>query len=132
MSSLKRNECKRLCRYNYTPPERLEKGRELADEYNALHEVEAEIDRIKKEYKARTEAHEAKIAALAEQVRSGYELRETLCEYTYNEPKPGRKTLRRSDTMEIIAEEDMTGADTQAVMEEIDADAANNSDEFES
>ena len=124
MTALKRNECKRQCRYNYTSAERLEKGRALADEYNALGEVQADFDRIKKDYKAREETHETKIQSLAEQVRSGYELRETLCHFTYNEPKPGRKTLRRSDTMEIIGEEDMTGADTQAVMEEIDAEAS--------
>lgn len=123
MTALKRNECKRQCRYNYTQAERLEKGRALADEYNALGEVQADFDRIKKDYKAREETHETKIQSLAEQVRSGYELRETLCYWTYNEPKPGRKTLRRSDNEEIFGEEDMTGADTQAVMEDIDAES---------
>jgi hypothetical protein len=119
-TALKRNECKRQCRYNYTRDERLEKGQCLADEYGALELVNADLERVKKDFKARIETHEAKIQDLAEKVRSGYELRETLCVYTYDEPKPGRKTLRRFDTQEVIAEEDMTGADTQHVMETIE------------
>jgi hypothetical protein len=122
--SMKRNECKRQCRYNYTKAERLEKGRALADEYGTLDGVNADLERVKKDFKARIETHESKIQSLAEQVRSGYELRDTLCFYTYNEPKPGRKTLRRADTFEVIGEEDMTGADTQLVMEAVDAEAA--------
>lgn len=124
MSTLKRNECKRQCRYNYTTAERLEKGRALADEYGTLDSVNSDLERVKKDFKARIETHEAKIALLAEQTRSGYELRETLCLWVYNEPKPGRKTLCRADTIEIIGEEDMTGADTQMIMDELDAQAA--------
>ena len=131
-SSLKRNECKRQCRYEYSKEERAEKGRNLADELGAMQAVEAELERIKKDYKARIDARAATIDNLSEQVRSGYELRETLCFWTYNEPKPGRKTLRRADTLEVIGEEDMTGADTQTVMEELDAAAADKGGDFPS
>lgn len=117
---MKRNECKRQCRYTYSEQERGEKGRTLADEYAELEQVNTDFERVKKDFKARVETHEAKIGQLAEQVRTGYELRETLCVYTYDEPKPGKKTLRRADTEEVIAEEDMTGADTQHVMETIE------------
>lgn len=121
---MKYNECKRQCRYNYTQEERLEKGRALADEYQALDATNADLDRIKKDYKARIEGHEATISSLAEQVRSGYELRETLCFWIYNDPRAGRKTLKRSDTFDVVGEEDMTGADTQMVMEAVDSAAA--------
>lgn len=122
--ALKRNECYRQQRYNYTPEERMERGRALADEYNALGITESELERVKKDYKSRTETHEAKIELLAEQVRSGYELRETLCFWDYNQPTEGRKTLKRADTLEAVCEEDMTAADKQLVMEEVDAVAA--------
>lgn len=122
--ALKRNECFRQLRYNYTPEERMERGRGLADEYNASGITDADFERVKKDYKSRTETHEAKIGLLAEQVRSGYELRETLCFWDYNQPTVGRKTLKRSDTLEAVCEEDMTAADKQLVMEEVDAVAS--------
>lgn len=124
MSQLKYNECRRQCRYNYTPEERLEKGRALADEYQALDAVNSDLERVKKQYKARIETHEATIANLAEQVRSGYEMRETPCFFEYNKPRPGRKTLKRSDTFEVVGEEDMTGQDMQMVMKSVDDEAA--------
>jgi hypothetical protein len=123
-TSLKRNECTRQCRYNFTPDERLERGRQLADEYQTLDTTNQDLDRIKKDFKARIETHETRISTLAEQVRSGYELRETLCSWEYHQPVDGKKQLRRSDTMEIIETTDMTEADKQLVMEVVDAAAA--------
>lgn len=123
-TSLKRNECTRQCRYNFTPDERLERGRQLADEYQTLDSTNQDLDRIKKDFKARIEAHESRICTLAEQVRSGYELRETVCFWEYHQPVEGKKQLRRSDTMEVIETADMTEADKQLVMEVVDAAAA--------
>lgn len=122
--ALKRNECTRQCRYNFSPDERLERGRQLADEYQSLDSTNNDLDRIKKDFKARIEAHESRICNLAEQVRSGYELRETVCYWEFNQPVDGKKQLRRSDTMEVIETADMTEADKQLVMEAVDEAAA--------
>lgn len=122
--SLKRNECVRQCRYNFTSEERLERGRQLADEYQSLDTTNSDLERIKKDFKARIETHETRIGTLAEQVRSGYELRETVCFWRYNSPEAGKKQLLRADTLEIIETADMTEADKQLVMEAVDAAAA--------
>ena len=122
--TLKYNEVMRQCRYNYTQDERLEKADALAREHSARNATNNDIERIKKDYKAREALHEAAIEKLVDQLNSGYEMREYLCHYTYDDPKPGRKTLRRCDTGEVVAEEDMTGKDTQMVMEKLDAEAA--------
>jgi len=114
----------RQCRYTYTAAERLEKGRALADEYQSLDATNNDLERTKKQFKARIDASEAVIANLAEQVRSGYELRETLCFWKYNTPSAGRKTLVRADTMENVCEEEMSGKDLQMVLESVDAEAA--------
>ena len=122
--SLKRNEVTRQCRYNFTSDERLEKGRNLADVYQELDTTNGDLERIKKDFKSRIEAHEARIATLAEQVRSGYELRETVCFWEYNQPTEGKKQLRRSDTMEIIETSDMTEADKQLIIDIVETAAA--------
>ena len=122
--SLKRNECTRQCRYNFTSDERLERGRNLADVYQELDTTNGDLERIKKDFKARIEAHEARIATLAEQVRSGYELRETVCFWEFNKPVEGKKQLRRSDNMEIIETTDMTEADKQLIIDIVETAAA--------
>lgn len=124
MSQLKYNECRRQCRYNFTQQEVNEIGKQAADDGHNKVMAEADLERIKKDYKARIEGYEAAIDAAFEKMRSGYELRETLCFFEYNKPRPGRKICRRADTLEVVGEEDMTGKDTQMVMEAVDAEAA--------
>ncbi len=125
MSTLARNECREQLRYNYTPDERREKGQQLADTHIRLGSVNDELDRIKADYKAKIQALESDICALSNQVSSGYEMREYVCFWEYDNPEKGKKTLRRKEPpCDAVRTEEMTIADRQTVMDEIDKEAA--------
>lgn len=125
MSTLARNECREQLRYNYTPDERREKGQHLADTHIRLGTVNDELDRIKADYKAKLQALEADISSLSNQVSSGYEMREYVCFWEYDNPEKGKKTLRRKEPpCDAVRTEEMTIADRQTVMDEIDKQAA--------
>lgn len=124
MPSLAANECRRQLRYNYTPDERIAKSIAHAECLNDIDSTNAELDRIKADYKARLAAIESEEAMLRGCVQSGYEMREYLCFWEYDKPRPGRKTLRKREGGDLVAEEDMTEHDRQMVMQIIDAEAA--------
>lgn len=125
MSTLARNECRELLRYNYTPDERREKGQQLADTHIRLGAVNDELDRIKSDYKAKIQLHETEISTLSTQVSTGYEMREYVCFFEYDQPEKGKKTLRRKEPpCDIVRVEEMTIADRQTVMDAIDKQAA--------
>jgi len=124
MSNLAANECRRQLRYDYTPEERITKAVELAEALNRIDSTNVELDRIKADYKARLSTIEATADLLRGCVTTGYELREYLCFWTYDEPSPGRKTLRKREGGHIVTTEDMTEHDRQMVMQIIDAQAA--------
>lgn len=125
MSTLARNEKREQLRYQYTPDERREKGQQLADTHIKLGSVQEELDRIKADYKARTQTLESEISTLSTQVSTGYEMREYVCFYEYDQPEAGRKTLRRKEPpCDIVRVEEMTEADRQTVMDSIDKQAA--------
>jgi hypothetical protein len=120
------NECRRQVRYDYTKDERIQKAITLGESLDRYAATEAELSRIKKDYTARLDGIQAEVDGLNLAVRTGYELREYICYWTYDEPKQGRKTLRKREGGEIFAEEDMTERDRQMVMEIIDKAAADN------
>ena len=125
MSTLARNEKREQLRYNYTPDERREKGQQLADTHIRLGAVNDELDRIKSDYKAKTQTLEADITTLSTQVSTGYEMREYVCFYEYDQPEKGKKTLRRKEPpCDVVRVEEMTEADRQTVMDEIEKQAA--------
>lgn len=130
MSTLARNEKREQLRYNYTPDERREKGQQLADTHIRLGAVNDELDRIKSDYKARTQTLEADITTLSTQVSTGYEMREYVCFYEYDQPEKGKKTLRRKEPpCDIVRVEEMTEADRQTVMESIEAQVSDGATE---
>jgi len=111
------NETRRQLRYNYTPPEHIAKAQAMAEAFTRYTITEAELSRVKKDYGARLDSIQSEIDLLREAVSSGYELREYLCYWQYDQPRPGRKTLRKREGGEAVAEEDMTEHDRQLVME---------------
>lgn len=127
-TALAANETRRQLRYNYTLEERNAKATDLVAALNRIDATNAELDRIKSDYKARLSAIESESELLRGCVLSGYELRDYLCFWTFDEPRPGRKTLRKREGNEVVAEEDMTERDRQMVMEIIDQQAAKESD----
>ena len=130
MSTLARNEQREQLRYNYTPDERREKGQQLADTHIRLGTVNDELDRIKSDYKAKIQTLEADITTLSTQVSTGYEMREYVCFYEYDQPEKGKKTLRRKEPpCDVVRVEEMTEADRQTVMESIEAQVADGATE---
>lgn len=123
MSNLAANECRRQLRYNYLDAERIEKAKGLAEALNRYGSTEAELARIKKDYGARLDTIQAEIDLLNGCVLSGYELREYLCFWEYDQPRAGRKTLRKREGGEVVGEEDMTERDRQMVIEIIESQA---------
>ncbi|EIP99353.1 hypothetical protein OpiT1DRAFT_03867 [Opitutaceae bacterium TAV1] len=121
---LKYNEVIRPCRVNLTHTELLEIGKQSADDRFKMHQLEDELDGIKKTYKARIEALDTACDLAAEKQKCGYEMRDTLCIWHYDIPTKGKKTLRRADTSEDVTVEIMDGNDSQHVMATIDAEAA--------
>lgn len=121
MATLARNEKRESLRYSYTPDERREKGQQLADTHIRLGSVTEELDRIKSDYKAKIQTHEAEISTLSTQVSTGYEMREYVCFYEYDQPEKGKKTLRRKEPpCDVVRVEEMTEADRQTVIESIE------------
>ena len=130
MSTLARNEQREQLRYNYTPDERREKGQQLADTHIRLGTVNEELDRVKADYKAKVSTLENEINSLSTQVSTGYEMREYVCFYEYDQPEKGKKTLRRKEPpCDIVRVEEMTEADRQTVMESIEAQVADGATE---
>lgn len=123
-ASLAANECRRQVRYDYTKDERIQKATTQCEALNRYAATESEKKRIAKDYDSRLDAIQAEIDQLNNAVLSGYELREYICYWTYDEPRPGRKTLRKREGGDVVAVEDMTERDRQMVMEIIDAQAA--------
>lgn len=105
--------CKRICRYQFNDKEKLVIGKELAETTTALSTIEGDKKRIVADFQAKLAAKEAEVQSLSNKLTSGYEHREMSCTQTFNDPKPGKKTIRRDDTLESVAVENMTQDDLQ-------------------
>lgn len=76
----------------------------LASKMLEQREAEATLDSIKKDYKAKIEKIDAHINELLRKVSKKQELRTIMCEWSFNWPD-GQKKLVRTDTGEVIAED---------------------------
>lgn len=97
--------------------ELLESGKALADRSAELVALENEKTRIMSDFGARIKGREADISILTNRIQSRYEFRDVLCEEWLDDPKPGKKTVRRTDTQEVVAIEDMTASEMQRELE---------------
>lgn len=130
MSTLARNEQREQLRYTFSPSEREEKGRQLADSLNRQSAEALNLKRITKDFNAKIATIESEVSALKDAVLSGYELREYVCFFEYDTPEKGKKTLRRKEPpCDIVRVEEMTEADRQTVMESIEAQVADGATE---
>lgn len=114
----KKNETERILRVNYTDPERLELGKQLAEVHNNLSQTNSDFDRVKAEFKSKISAHEAQIIDLSNKVSTGYRMVPVKCLWEMDKPKRGMKRLLRLDIEEakdaVVEVTDMTDADKQA------------------
>lgn len=111
---------KRELRYYLTRDEQIEVGKKHAEATVELRTLEADKKRSNQDYAARIAAVDASQERLAEVVTTGYELREITCGVYLDNPEKGRKTIKRLDTFETVAVEEMTSVDMQRTMRAID------------
>lgn len=109
-----KNETVRNLRVLYTDAERLDLGRKLAGAYQDIEQVNKDFDSVKADFKARITSHEAKITDLAGKVNNGFRIEEVKCEWRFDLPEKGKKSLYRLDTNELVETVEMTGADLQS------------------
>jgi len=115
--SANKMECTRMLRCVYTDAERLELGKQLADEHADLRGVNSDFDRCKAEFKSKITSHEAKIEDLSNKVSTGYRMETVNCRWIFDLPNKGVKTLMRQDTHEEVEKDAMSEADLQEVID---------------
>lgn len=68
---------------------------------------------LKLDYKAKAERLDLEASELSRKIREGFEMRETRCEISFNNPERGFKTIRRLDNGGVIRVEAMTALDVE-------------------
>jgi hypothetical protein len=88
-------------------------GKELAEANGQLTALEEDKKRVVSDFTAKVAAKEAEVSIGVNKIQSGYEWRELPCTITFNDPAAGKKTIRRDDTLESVAVENMTQDELQ-------------------
>lgn len=88
--------------YHFTADELIALGKELGESQIKLRQLDDDRKMVADEWKAKISSAEAHINSLSNKTSSGYEYRDIECTFTYNDPVPGDKTLRRNDTGELV------------------------------
>jgi hypothetical protein len=112
-----KRDTSRMLRCTYTNMERLELGKELAEEHGNLGKTTADFDNVKANFKSKITAHEARIVDLSVKVSSGYRIEDVKCTWTFDKPVAGKKELYRNDSNELVETADMTEQDRQIEIE---------------
>lgn len=119
---LKPQSLTRSLRVLFTDKERLELGKQLAEESQKLEQIADDKKTVVADFKSRQTAAEAKIASLSQQVANGYQVKEVKCEMRFDTPEAGKKTLVRLDTSETVEVADMLDIEKQQQLPLADAD----------
>ena len=107
----------RTLRYVFKSDEKIDLGAKLGATLSEAAQIEADLDRIKGEFKGKTLAAQAQINSLRDKINSGYELRLIKCVIEMDNPKPGMASIFRTDTEECIETRDMTEAEKQGELD---------------
>lgn len=97
---MEQQKTKRTLKYEFTPEEMLELGRDLSAKNQELRQIEEQKKSVVPEYGSRIAIAKEQISSLSDKVASGYEMRETTVMIDYHLPERGKKTLTRTDTGE--------------------------------
>lgn len=81
-------------RRDFTPEERLEMGRDLAQAHNRLAAIDDEEKSMKATIKERRTGVELAVGSLSRRLNDGYEMENQVCVLTYDEPNVGEVTYR--------------------------------------
>lgn len=108
-----------------TDAEIADAARELARANNRKGSIESQKKEVDAQLKAEIAAQESVISRLSALIESGHEYRNIDCRVELDTPEPGRKTVVRLDTGEIVNVKPMTDADRQMVIDlQTEAEAA--------
>lgn len=111
---------KRSLRYHFTREESFEIARRLAERTNEIATLEDEKSRATKDYTARIKTVENDVALLSQRVREGYEFRDIDVEVKFDTPEPGKKTIIRLDTKEVVEVCAMNSEERQASLADLE------------
>ena len=100
-------------RVKFTEEETLKLARKLAEKNAEAEQAENDKKAVTKQLAAKCDAIAAQVSEISGKINAGMEYRTVQCETTYDDPKPGMKTTRRLDTLEVIEQETMTLAELQ-------------------
>jgi len=113
----KNKATERTLRHTFDVPEKIELGGKLASILSEMAQIDADLDRIKSEFKGKTAAAEAQLNSVRDKINSGYELRLTKCEVVLDKPKAGMAQVIRLDTGDVVEEREMTEQEKQAELD---------------
>lgn len=105
----------RQVKHEYTVPEKVQLGSELAHAHEKLGNIEKEFEEVRTGFKARIAAQEAQVGVLATNLRNGYDFRAERVWVTMR-PKDKKKDWRLEgddETAAPVLTEDMTPDDFQ-------------------
>lgn len=97
---MEQQKTKRTLKYEFTPTEMLELGRDLSAKNQELRQIEEQKKSVVAEYGSRIAIAKEQISSLSDKVASGYEMRDVTVMIDYHWPERGKKTLTRTDTSE--------------------------------
>lgn len=106
-------QTKRSLRYEFTNPERMQLGRDLAEAMTRSSQVDSDLTRVKTDFKARLSALESEMHSLRDKINTGYEIRDVECEWRFDDPKPNQKSLVRIDTGTVVEVQPMSEQEKQ-------------------
>jgi hypothetical protein len=109
---IKLGESRELLRHDFTPDEVVAMSTEMANNYKALAIKDKDRASVVSQFTSDIKSLEAKLAAIAERLSAGYEMREVVCEVRWEYAKD-RKVVTRTDTREIIRDKKIPESERQ-------------------
>lgn len=94
----------------------------MAAKLQEAQSLEAELERVKRDFKAKQQAVDGAISLCAQKIRSKSVLREVDCAWTYDW-EHGKKTLTRKDTGEVVVTETIRDFEHQRHFDDLKKDA---------
>lgn len=100
-------------RHDFTQPELLELGGQLAEAYQSLDQIENEEAAIKAQIKERKSGVQLKIGTLSRNISARFDMQNVECRWDYGKPNAGEVSCFRIDTGAFVKARAMTGQERQ-------------------
>lgn len=113
---MSRDRVEKCLRYEFTQPEILELGKQLAEANSRLARIESDKKRVVADFGSQISNQQSAIQSMSQNISSGYEMRQIQCRVFFHTPSEGRKTIARLDTGEIVEVVEMTDDEMQEAL----------------